>query len=219
MDIELFRERTGLGAKQWNGAANASVRLLVSLRQIVKVTSIQMMEKAYLRTLLDKVVLENNPDEYPYKSCEISLGRIDPKFLQVGQTFVENTKCLKILNDLPHVFDQFYITGGFAKLVPMIIHGVTREGVAAVAHYVPPIVEERAGKECLIDGIHRNFLVKAIGTTIESIRIQNVQYPLPFSTHTWDRVSSVDLKPERNDRFNHLKPELFRDLSWVAIDG
>jgi len=98
--------------------------------------------------------------------------------------------------------------------------GKSREGVISLAHYVPPIVEKHDSELVLMDGIHRNFIVRRSGTTIESIFIDNVRVPFPCKALPWKEITIAEQKPEKQeDRFFNLRQELFRNLNFVGIDG
>lgn len=70
-----------------------------------------------------------------------------------------------------------------------------------------------------LDGTHRCFLIKSIGTTIETVVIRGVTAPFPCDPQPWSRVRQVDAKPPRPERFVDLRPEFFRDVKHIGIDG
>jgi len=176
------------------------------------------MPESYLEKLIFNTTLTGS-DQKVYKDCLIKRARIDPNNIRLGQTFVERHKYEKMIENLSDAFKGFCVNSGFAKCTPYIILGETKSGDIAIAHYVPPIVEEHGQGLLLLDGVHRNFLIRAVGTTIESIIIKRIAIPFPCDVHSWRHVKVVDAKPPKNDRFLNLKPELFRDLQWVGIDG
>lgn len=171
------------------------------------------MERLVFSTTLE------GQDTRPYQDCTIQRARVDPYNLLVGQTFVERPKYQRLIESLNQAFQGFCINHGFAKCISLIVLGKINDGSLALAHYLPPIVEEHSCGLHLLDGVHRNFLTKAIGTTIETIIIKGVKTPFPCEVGEWSRVKIVEQKPPRNERFINLKPILFRDLKWVGIDG
>jgi hypothetical protein len=145
---------------------------------------------------------------------------MDPHDLVIGQTFVERGKYQALLEVFPSLFDgAFCVSRGSAKCNALIVFGQTRTGVPAVAHYLPPFVESSNTSRFLVDGIHRNFLVMRVGTTIESIVIKGVTEPLPCDAVSWGTIKSVDTKPPRGERFHNLEPARFRNLKFVGVDG
>lgn len=212
INLDLFRERTGI-THQMRGSK------IVSLRQISKVKSVELMSRKYLTTLLHSVTLEENPEKMVYEGCEIELATVDPRMLFIGQTFVERQKCASLLEAFPKLFTEYCLPTGFSRSIPLIVYGETREIESAVAHYVPPIVEAHKHKLILLDGIHRNYIVMAAGSTIDSIIVRNPCAPFPCDIHDWSRVTAVDEKPPREERFRNLRRNLFRNFNYSGIDG
>jgi len=175
----------------------------------------------YLKQLLASVYLEGSPMERPYEKCTITTSRMDPINVAIGQTFIERPKYQAFLENFQESFLDFCVTKGIAKCTALIALGETEDGLLAVAHYLPPIIEKNSVNHelCLLDGMHRNFLVKTVGTTLESIIIEGVQTEFPCELHTWESVSVVQEKPPREKRFFNLKSHLFRDLKAIGIDG
>lgn len=213
-----FQKRTGTKPSNLNSGWEQA-ETVVSLRDLTRIVNIQIMSVAYLEGLVWNTVLEGNNEIRPYEGCRVERARMDPSNLLVGQTFVERPKYQRLVEDLASVFDAFCTNKGFAKCTSLIVLGTTRDEKMAVSHYIPPIVEEQNGGLYLLDGMHRNFLTRAIGTTIETIIIKRVRSPFPCQVRDWGLVKVVEQKPPRPERFFDLKPELFRDLKWVGIDG
>ncbi|MBI2033574.1 MAG: hypothetical protein HYT13_00530 [Candidatus Liptonbacteria bacterium] len=215
--FSVFEERTGIPkssfVKNWG-----VVQEIVSLRQLTHVESIQVMPLDYLKQLLMNVCLEGGKEK-PYEHSVIITARMDPCSLAVGQTFIQRDKYRDFLENFQDVLSSFCVTKGIAKCTALIIFGQTGNGVPAIAHYLPPIVEENAGTLCLLDGIHRNFLVKMVGTTLESIIVKEISRPFPCELHDWSAVQLVDAKPPKEKRFFGLREELFRDLKAIGVDG
>lgn len=217
ISVETFTRRTGI-------TPNFSMRAskIVSMRDLAhgSITGVQVMPKDYLRKLLHSVTLEGDTNHRPYKDCDIKLVRIDPNDLAVGQTFVQRSKYQDFLEEFSSILDEsFCVTRGAAKCNALIVFGRTQSGEDVVAHYLPPIIEATNGTQFLLDGIHRNFLVKQIGTTIESIIVKGVSAPLPCTAKNWSDIHIVNEKPPRDQRFHNLQPSLFRNLKWIGVDG
>ncbi len=196
-----------------------TLEFVVSLRDITEISAVQVMPKNYLENIIRNITLEGDPSYRPYKNAEISLARIDPHELSVGQTFVERKKYQSILENFGNaLMKEYCVPRGIAKAMPVIVFGKTETIESAVALYLPPIIEANS-RQFLMDGIHRNFIVMRTGTTIESIVIKNVDVPLPCDIGTWDIVNIVDEKPPREKRFHNLNVDFFRNLKFAGVDG
>lgn len=211
-----FQERTGV--KKTDLTVGEDTEQIVSLRQLSVIKSVQVMPLDYLLKILKNATFQNK-EVNPYKDCDIVTVRMDPNSLQIGQTFIQRDKYRSFLENFQDIFKNFCVTKGIAKCTALIAFGETAKGVPSVAHYIPPIVEENDGQLCLLDGVHRNFLVKMIGTTLETIVIKKVRYQFPCELQNWQSIKVVDEKPPKEKRFFNLQPELFRDLNIVGIDG
>jgi len=218
LDLDTFRERTGIGGEDF-ARLRSQGNAIVSMRDLIEVHSVQAMPKAYLDRLIRGVTLAGDATVRPYERCKISLVRMDPNGVLVGQTFVERKKLQRILEDFGGLWSEFCITRGIAKRTPWIVFGRTESEPHAIAHYLPPIVEQNGGRLLLLDGVHRNFLVRSIGTTIETIVVRDVASAFPCTCGTWDAVLPVDEKPPKPERFHDLVPGLFRDVKSIGIDG
>ncbi|MBU0625608.1 hypothetical protein KKF05_04660 [Patescibacteria group bacterium] len=218
VNLNEFEQRTGIQRSEFLAHWTEADRF-VSLRDLNQVLSIQAMPKPYLCRLLESVTLRGDPTAHPFAGCKIQTMRIDPSSLMVGQTFVERANYGSLIENFRSLFDGFCLTKGFAKLTAQIVLGRTADGSIALAHYLPPIIEQHDTRLLLMDGMHRNFIVLSAGTTIEAIKIHDARHPFPCSPQRWDAVRPVDVKPPKNERFFDLQPELFRDLKSVGIDG
>ena len=127
---------------------------------------------------------------------------------------------IALLEHFSGFLDNYHLPGGFSQLCPMLIFGDDAQGQPALAHYLPPIAEVHGGRSVILDGIHRNFIVKNTGATITTIVVDGVATPFPCSLRAWDEIRPVDAKPPNiNDRFFDLDAMLFRDLKFIGIDG
>ena len=73
-----------------------------------------------------------------------------------------------------------------------------------------------------MDGIHRDYITKQLGCTINAILIKNVAIPFPCGIKSWEEIKVIGLaeKPKDiNERYFNLQKELFRDLKYLGIDG
>lgn len=216
IDLGEFERRTSIRPHGdiWRGADR-----VVSLRNIRKITDIRLMNDAYLNNLLLSVTLVGDPDTRPYEGCDIKRLRADPTMFAVGQTFVEERKLLNLQAGFYDIFRGSGATSGFAKKGAMIILGEAADGGAAIAHYLPPLVEWHGNRHGLLDGMHRGYSAMRVGTTVEIIKVCFPVVPFPCDFGHWKNVRQVGAKPPKEERFFSLKPDLFRDLKYVGIDG
>ncbi|MEK7628629.1 MAG: hypothetical protein AAB421_04420 [Patescibacteria group bacterium] len=191
---------------------------VVSLRQLASIESVQPMRRDYLRAVMCAVPLADGRGDV-YKHARITTLRVDPHAVRLGQTFVERSKYQQFLEGFEASFGAFCVARGMAKLGACIAYGKTQTGVSAIAHYVPPIVECGPSGWVLLDGVHRMYLAKQIGTTLETVIVEPVTARFPTDLHEWDQVRVVNTKPPREERYNNLRPELFRNLKYVGLDG
>lgn len=217
-DDFLFRANISRGSdfsSRW-----ADIEAVVSLRALKRIDAIEIMPREYCRRLLEHTTLVGDKTVFPYRDCRITMIRVDVHDVAVGQTFVQRDKYAAILENFHGIFDGFSVSRGISKLTALRILGKDSAGRVALAHYLPPILEVHNGRRVLMDGIHRSFLIMNSGTTIESIVINDVRIPFPCSFNDWSEVHCVDTKPpEMKDRYFNLKPELFRDVKFVGVDG
>lgn len=217
LEMEDFRRRTGI-SDRYLFTSGLSAEKVVSLRDMPQILDLRVMPMPYLERLLAHVTLAGDPNIRPYESATVETVRMDPANLLVPQTFIERKKYQGFLEGFQNVFRGFCVTKGVAKCTALIVLGKTADGVLAIAHYIPPIIEDH-GRLCLIDGMHRNFLVMTVGTTLETIVLRGVSARFPCTPQDWSAVHVVDTKPPKEERFFDLMPDLFRDLKGVGIDG
>ena len=216
--LDEFESRTGIRKSDFSGIWDSADRI-VALRDLTTVTGVQAMPWPYLEKLIRGVTLAGDRTRRPYRDGQIRQLRMDPRGLTLGQTFIQRSKYQALLEHFGDFFRGFCVTNGVAKSTAAIVLGRTADGTPAIAHYLPPIVEEHDGKFILMDGVHRNFLVRCVGTTIESIVVRNVAEPFPCDARPWEEVQVTEEKPAKDQRFFNLRPELFRDVKHIGIDG
>ncbi len=217
IDLSEFGRRTGLDMREYARMSGAD--RIVSPRQIVDARHIVNMRLDYLVRLLESVPLQGDPARKPYAGCRIDRYRMDPRMSKVGQTFVERRK----INDLHELFTAMFeghdVPYGIAKKGAALIFGTTAAGDRAIAQYLPPIVEQIGNRHAVLDGIHRFSYTKGAGTTLEIVKITDPREAFPCDLRKWSSIRAVDAKPPKDQRFFNLRPDLFRDLKHVGIDG
>lgn len=213
-----FQKRTGIPrdvlCRHWGKA-----KQVVSLREIKDVDLVSDMPRDYIRGLADAIPLSGEPNIFPYRGCKVRVLDIDPATVLVGQRFVQNDKLLNLIGGLRRVFADFPGIRGFSNLTAKIVLGRSANGLPVIAHYLPTIVEEHEDELIALDGMHRQFIVRGVGGTLAAIGIRKVGAPFPCDVHHHREIAMVDAKPPMEQRYFNLKPELFRDLKAVGIDG
>ena len=154
----------------------------------------------------------------------ISVVSLDPRQLKIGQKFIYRETYQKLLEEVPDIFKHFHIGNGnsLGSLGPYFAFGDTAQGEYAMACYIPPIVEKHGSDFVIMDGIHRNFIARQAGTTVNSIVVSNVRIPFPCKIHGWEDAKVIPLAekpPKLEERYFDLNSELFRNLKYLGIDG
>lgn len=197
-----------------------SVTKVVPLRGVKKISCVVPMSTAILNHILRKMkTLGGRP---VFEDATFELGRVDPSHLMVGQKFVYRETYQSLLEDMPRIFGGFVIHSGISDLGAYFIFGEDDKGTRVLACYLPPLVEKHGGYDVVMDGIHRNFITKQMGTTIGAILISHSSFPFPCGLRPWSEVQVISLKDKPadiNDRYFELDKGLFRDLKYLGIDG
>lgn len=198
-----------------------TIKKVIPLRNIAEITAILPLRKDFLENII-RTITTLNKKEKPFKSSEINLVKAYPNQLKIGQRFVYRENYQKLLEEMPKIFDKFLISSGIYDLGAFIIFGTDAQKNSCLAYYLPPIIEKHEKELVIMDGIHRNFINKQMGHTLNAILINNVSAPFPCSLHSWDEIQIIPLKDKPQDiekRYFDLNSDLFRDLKYLGIDG
>jgi len=163
-----------------------------------------------------------NKKDKPFKTSKIDLIKIYPSQLKIGQKFVYRENYQKLLEEMPKIFDEFLVCSGICDLGAFMIFGLDANKNNCLAYYLPPIIEKHEKELIIMDGIHRSFINKQMGHTLNAILINNVNVPFPCSFRSWDEIQIIPLKNKPEDiqkRYFDLNSDLFRDLKYLGIDG
>ncbi|HEY0010504.1 MAG TPA: hypothetical protein VGB97_01155 [Candidatus Paceibacterota bacterium] len=217
--VAEFLGRTGLDTEADLFYPRDSVTQVVSLRQLEIIDCVQLMHHQYLRRLLESVVCKDGKT-HPYTGKWIGTMNLSARSARVGQRFIERGKYTALVERFQQILEGFATPSGPTGLGAFIAFGRMQDGTRVVAHYLPPIIEiGRDNGSALLDGIHRNYPLVGAGLAMPMLTIRDVEAPLPFDLRDWDEVEAVDVKPPVEERFFNLRPEMFRDLKYVGIDG
>lgn len=217
IDLSEFGRRTGLDMRELAHMSRAD--RIVSPRDIAVAHHMIAMRIPYLKRLIESVPLVGDPQRKPYAGCRIDRYRIDPRMSKIGQTFVERRKIGALHEMFGAMFRDHDVPYGISKKGAWWIFGETTEGDRAIAQYLPPIVEQIVDRHAVLDGIHRFSIIATAGTTLEIVKISDPKESFPCDLQKWGAIKHVDAKPPKDQRFFNLRPDLFRDLKYVGIDG
>lgn len=220
IDPGAFEARTGITLR--DVLPFSGYDRIVSLREIIRVRWILMMDDDYLARLLFSVPLTESPRVRPFHGLKIRRMPIYPTMVSVGQTFVEERKLLGLQGSFYGIFEGKGLQHGFINRAAMIVLGQTSDDPdekPALAHYLPPIIERHEHMHGLLDGVHRCWTAMTTGAPLEVVKVSGVRVPFPCDFGSWRSVAMVSSKPVKGERFFNLKPEYYRDLKHVGIDG
>src|SRR3989338_2593412 len=155
-------------------------RYVVPLRALENIEQLTFMTQELLTALLQHIPLRRDCELiFPYRHTMPQVYHLDPQSMQVGQTFILESKLLDLMNNMRSVFGT-YLVKGISHMLPAQVYGVDHTNQKVMALYIPPLVENCKEKPVLVDGMHRSYLCLAAGTTITAVHLIDVQSPLPF---------------------------------------
>ncbi len=197
-----------------------TVQVILPLRDMKEVESIVPMRRNTLAYFISRITtLDGQP---VFADNEIEMLKLDPRLLKIGQKFAYRENYVYLLESVTDIFDEFMITGGLGELGAFFAFGRDENERKCMALYIPPIIEQHGADLVIMDGIHRDYIIKNTGMVINAVVVKNVTTPFPCSFHTWDElvVISLNEKPKDiNERYFDLRKNLFRDLKFLGIDG
>lgn len=214
LNLECFKEQLNLPKIN-------SVKKVIPLRDMLKILSIISIKKDFLEKII-RGIKTIDQTLNPFKSSELGLIKVDPHHLKIGQKFVYRENYQGLLEDMPRIFDEFLTSVGFCDLGAFMIFGLDVRENYCLAYYLPPLIEKHEKEIIIMDGIHRNFINKQIGHTMNAILIEKIGAPFPCSVHSWKEIKIISLKDKPKDinkRYFDLNKNLFRDLKYLGIDG
>lgn len=228
-DVEIcpseYLERLYLDRNQFKKRVDPpdidAVTKIISLKNMKQIQSIIPMNKSILEYIISSIQTEDR--QKPFNYCRVELLKLDPRNLFIGQKFIYQEKIQNILEQVPDIFQDFcHGASGIGDLGAYFVFGTDTENKYCMALYIPPIIEEHGNRLIALDGVHRSYILKQAGSTINAVVVRNVTVPFPSMSVEWGRVEIIKLaeRPENiMDRFWDTKPELFRDLKHAGIDG
>ncbi len=196
------------------------VKKVLPLRNLKNIDSIVPIKKEFLLTIIKKI--KTIDGQSPFKDSVIKMIKIDSSHLKVGQKFVYRENYQSMLENLSNIFSDFSIPSGICDLGAYMVFGKDKNRNYCLSYYIPPIIEKHGSDLVIMDGIHRNFINKQVGSTPSVILVENINVPFPCSLHSWDDIKIISLKHKPKDinkRYFDLNAFRFRDLKYLGIDG
>ena len=220
-----FFERLHLKPEEFKDRLNLpnirSINKILPLRNMTEIHSLVPISWELLTFLLRQI--KTLDGQSAFSNINIASRKQDPRALKIGQKFVYRENYTMLLEKVPDVFQKFPITScGLGDFSAFFVFGLDDCEAYAMACYLPPIIEKHETELVIMDGIHRNFIGKQTGKTLNALIVENVSVPFPCSMHDWPEIAVISLndKPKDiNDRYFDLQKGLFRDLKYLGIDG
>ncbi len=196
------------------------VQAIIPLRDMRRVTSMIPIKRELLAYLLRRI--KTLDGQMPYQNASFHSTKVYPGHLSIGQKFAYKETCEDLLGNMLDIFNDFAISGGISDLGAYFIFGFGDNGAYLMSCYLPPIIEVHNNIWVVMDGIHRNFLTKQVGSTINTILVREVSVEFPCSPRDWQELRLIPLAEKPKDiqeRYFDLEQRLFRDLKYLGIDG
>ncbi len=225
IDGKVYFDRLNLSAGEFRGKLHlpdvAKVKKVIPLKDMGRIDSLIPTTLEMVTFLIRRIRTVGG--DRPFSDADIRMVKMDPRQLKIGQRYVYREKYQGLLEEVPDIFHKFSVTnGGLADLAAYFVFGLDGRGDYSMACYMPPMVEKHGPDIVIMDGIHRNYLLRQSGMTLNVILIEGVTVPFPCGMREWDDVKVIPscCKPaELGMRYFELKQELFRDLKYLGIDG
>ncbi len=194
---------------------------IIPLRELKEVRSVVPINSGLLQYLIRRI--KTLDGQMPFINATIHQEVVNPSQLKIGQKYVYRENYAKILESMTDIFHSFMGEwGGLGNLGAYFVFGLNGDGNYSMACYIPPIIEIHGKKALIMDGIHRNYIARPFGVTINALIVKNIAVPFPCSPRNWKEISviSLDNKPkDLEERYFDLNKGLFRDLKYLGIDG
>lgn len=225
IDSEEYLKRLGLNRKDFEKQLKLprteEITKIIPLREIREVHSVIPINSELLLYLVKKI--QTLDGQRPFENSSIRQVVVNSNQLKIGQKYVYRENYQQLLENISDIFRNFLGEwGGLGNLGAYFVFGLNKDGCYSMACYIPPIIEVHNSKPLIMDGIHRNYIGRQTGLTINALIVKNVEVPFPCSVKNWNRIRIVPLneKPQKlEDRYFDLQKNLFRDLKYLGIDG
>ena len=212
----VLEERIGM---ELNGRYHDSGEVS-PLRHIQHVDYLEFLTHDFLESLIRHIPLKGEPDTLPYEQAQISLFSRESKGVLLSQRFVMEDKLVSLMNSFSNqeLFKRF-VTKGISDMPPTKVYGRDHEDKKVFAIYLPPIIEQRNEGEVLLDGTHRSYICKSVGSGVYAVHIAGVNGTYPTTPVSWEECVLCKVKPPKEVRYKDLDIRFFRDLNYIGVDG
>lgn len=214
LNIEDFERRLQL--PQVN-----EVTKIIPLKELHKIESIVPIGSDLLLYLIKRI--RTLDGQMPFINSTIRQVVVNPNQPKIGQKYVYRENYQQLLENISGIFNPLLGEwGGLGNLGAYFVFGYNGDNKYSMACYIPPIIEIHKSKPLIMDGIHRNYIARQTGLTINALIVKNVSVPFPCSPKNWREIQVIpqNEKPKNlEDRYFELQKGLFRDLKYLGIDG
>jgi hypothetical protein len=193
---------------------------IIPLRKLKEIDDLAFMTQDFLEGLIRKIPIRGNTNIFPYENSSISLFSREPKNLLLSQRFVIETKLLNLMSSFSdNTLFKDFITKGISDMPPTKVYGKDENNNKVIAIYLPPLIEQRNQDEIILDGTHRCYICRSVGSEIYGIHIKNIEIDYPTTPVSWRECKLYKIKPPKEIRYKGLNEFFFRDLNYVGVDG
>ncbi|MBI5732747.1 hypothetical protein HY967_02180 [Candidatus Jorgensenbacteria bacterium] len=225
IDISKYLERLEINQEELSLRLRLpevkAVNQVIPLRDIIDIDSIMPLHKNWIHHIVRHITTLDG--QHPFTKAKFQMVKVDPRHLKIGQRFVYRENYQALLEMVPNVFHEFLVTnGGLSDLGAYFVFGRDENDIYSLATYLPPLIELHGSNLVIMDGIHRNYIAKQMGTTLNAILLTEIDIPFPCGPRDWSEIEIISLedKPKDiNNRYFDLNKDLFRDLKYLGIDG
>jgi len=197
------------------------IEKIIPLKSIELVQSVIPINSDMLLYLIRRI--KTLDGQLPFQNSRIHQVIFNPNQLKIGQKYVYRENYQNLLENVSGIFHKFLGEwGGLGNLGAYFVFGLDAESRYSMACYLPPVIEIHESKPLIMDGIHRNYIGRQTGLTINALTVKNIGVSFPCSPKKWSAIKVIPLndKPKNlEDRYFDLNKGLFRDLKYLGIDG
>ena len=193
---------------------------VVSPRDMVEIDHLEFMTEEFLTGLIRTIPLRGDRSILPYAKSQINTYCRESRGLMLSQRFILEPKLIELIGSFSKssLFGKF-VTKGISDMPPTQIYGTDKDGEKVMGIYLPPLIEQREEGDILLDGTHRSYICRSMGSPIYTIHVKGVEVPYPTIPVRWNECALCSQRPDNSVRYKGLKKEFFRDLNYIGIDA
>ncbi len=184
IDSTEYLARLGLNRvdfeKQLKLPQTDKIKNIIPLKEIKEVQSIIPINSDLLLFLIRKI--KTLDGQLPFQNSTIRQVVVNSNQLKIGQKYVYRENYQQLLESISGIFRNFLGEwGGLGNLGAYFVFGLNGDGGYSMACYIPPIIEVHNSRPMIMDGIHRNYIGRQTGLSINALIVKNVRVPFPCS--------------------------------------